>query len=216
MKIAIVGTRTFDNLSVMKFLLKEYSIEGKSLLEYKENFSIISGGAEGVDTLAEKYAEHYGFTIEVIKPDYDRFGKLAPLERNSEIALRADVCIAFVNETSRGTWDTIKKFKNLQKPVKVFDVSDKGLNESGLEDWVTDPKDHEERRRGGELSFPAAMPRYRLAFDVGSLGNKTADFVEGGYFHYREEAEFMKNMLLDKVESLYSNVRAYIYEMGLE
>lgn len=114
MKLAIVGSR---GITVENFA--EYIPEGVT--------EIVSGGARGVDTSAACYARERGIALKEFLPDYDRYGKGAPLRRNDEIAAYADAALAFWDGASRGTAYTIKAFERLGKPVTVIrlDVSSK-------------------------------------------------------------------------------------------
>jgi hypothetical protein len=60
---------------------------------------IVSGGADGVDRDAERYAVAVGLPMRRITPDYDRYGDAAPHVRNRQIVDCADVVIA--------VWDAI-------------------------------------------------------------------------------------------------------------
>ena len=42
-----------------------------------ETTEIISGGAKGIDTLAEKYADENNIPKLIIKPEYAKYGKSA-------------------------------------------------------------------------------------------------------------------------------------------
>lgn len=86
---------------------------------------IVSGGARGADTLAERYASERGIKMLVIKPDWDRHGKSAGLIRNRDIIAQADVVIAFWDGDSPGTKYAIDYSKKLGK--KLYVVSTKGL-----------------------------------------------------------------------------------------
>ncbi len=66
-------------------------------------FVILSGGAKGVNTLAERYAEEKGMEIEIFKADWKRYGKGAVYLRNVEIWKAADLGIAFWDGQSKGT-----------------------------------------------------------------------------------------------------------------
>ncbi len=91
MKVAIVGSRGIE-----KFNLKKVMPKGVT--------AIVSGGARGVDTLAEKYAKKHKLELLVFKPEYDKYpGKIAPLKRNNTIVDNADVVIAIWDGVSRGT-----------------------------------------------------------------------------------------------------------------
>jgi hypothetical protein len=83
---------------------------------------IVSGGADGADSLAEVYHVEKQFLLEplIFYPDYKTYGKPAVFIRNSQIANACDYLIAFWDGKSTGTLDTIKKAKKLQKPVKII------------------------------------------------------------------------------------------------
>lgn len=109
MKIAIIGSR---NLEVND--LENY-VFGAS--------EIVSGGARGIDTCAEKYASEKGIKLKVFLPDYKRYGKGAPLKRNLEIIEYADRVIAFWDGKSRGTKFVIDQCEKINKPVEVVLVN---------------------------------------------------------------------------------------------
>ncbi|MBO4811735.1 MAG: DNA-processing protein DprA [Prevotella sp.] len=110
MKLAIVGTR---NPSV------PYD-EWKKLFSIENVTEIVSGGAKGIDTYAEQLALESNIKLKVFKPDYKKFGRNATILRNNEIAEYCDRVIAFPSTESRGTYDTIKKARMMNKSVKVI------------------------------------------------------------------------------------------------
>lgn len=120
MRLAIVGTRKFTNYEL--FLEK---LETHYPLAFDPRYiEIVSGGAKGVDTLAEQFAKNRELKMKVFKPDYSRFGKGAPLVRNGQIVEYADVCVAFIDDESRGTKYTIEKFRNANKKVVIIFFSE--------------------------------------------------------------------------------------------
>ena len=94
MKIAIIGSRKINDIDLEKLVPKEAT-------------EIISGGAGGVDTLAERYAAEYRLPLTVYRPDYRQFKKGAPLKRNLQIVDEADGVVAVWDGESRGTRYTI-------------------------------------------------------------------------------------------------------------
>ena len=107
MKIAIIGSRSLTNVDISKYL--------------PENITeIISGGAKGIDSLAEQYADKNGIAKTIIRPDYKRYKRGAPLKRNKEIVQLADKIIALWDGTSRGTKFTIDCAKRLGKDIDVY------------------------------------------------------------------------------------------------
>jgi len=83
---------------------------------------IISGGAIGVDTAAEKYAQGKGLAFRKILPDYKLFGKRAPLVRDTQIVKEADLVLAFWDMESRGTSFTISECIRLGVEVKIIRI----------------------------------------------------------------------------------------------
>lgn len=112
MKLAIVGSRTFTNYELLhKIILANYKI--------KDIGEIISGGAIGSDTLAERFAKQYSIKITVLKPDWKKFGRGAGVIRNRDIINEATHVIAFWDGKSPGTKNSIDIAKKLNKPVII-------------------------------------------------------------------------------------------------
>ena len=80
---------------------------------------IISGGASGIDAYAAQLSKDLNIPLLEFKPDYKTYGRGAPLQRNTLIVENSDVVIAFPSESSKGTYDTIRKAKQLNKTVRV-------------------------------------------------------------------------------------------------
>ena len=111
--LAIVGSRKFDDYDFICEKINE-NID-MSIIK-----SIISGGAIGVDKLAERFADDNGLPIKVLKPDYKKYKdrpKYAPIARNRIIAEECDVMIAFYYDDSNGTKDAMTYAKSIGKEV---------------------------------------------------------------------------------------------------
>ena len=107
MKVAIIGSRNLVNVEISKYIPENVT-------------EIISGGAKGIDTLAEEWADKNGVPKTIIKPKYERYRRGAPLKRNEKIVERADLIIALWDGKSRGTKFTIDYAKKLKKEVKIY------------------------------------------------------------------------------------------------
>ena len=105
MKIAVVGSR---NITVSDI--------GKYILDGKE---IVSGGAVGVDSCASEYAKANGLKLTVFLPQYEHYGRAAPIVRNREIVDYADKIIAFWDGTSKGTLSVIKYAEKTGKECEI-------------------------------------------------------------------------------------------------
>ena len=77
MKLLIVGSRSIKDFDLTPHIPNETSL-------------IISGGAIGVDTLAEKYADNHSISKIIIKQQYNIYGRGAPIKRNEEMVDMAD------------------------------------------------------------------------------------------------------------------------------
>ena len=77
----------------------------------KKNTVIVSGGAKGADSLAEKYAADNGIEIKVFPAEWGKYGRSAGPIRNKKMLdfISADgnaLVIAFWHSKSRGTKNT--------------------------------------------------------------------------------------------------------------
>ena len=106
MKIAIVGSR---NVTVSDI--------GKYVSDAEE---IVSGGAVGVDCCVAEYAKENGIRLTEFLPQYERYGRAAPIVRNKEIVDYSDKIIAFWNGTSKGTLSVIKYAQKTGKPCEII------------------------------------------------------------------------------------------------
>lgn len=122
MKVAVIGSRTFNDYELMCKTLKQFDIT-----------EIVSGSAKGADTLAEKYAKENSILTKLFPADwndmsepcivgenkYGKYNKLAGHKRNTLIVEYCDCVVAFWNGSS-GTADSINKAKNLNKRVIII------------------------------------------------------------------------------------------------
>ena len=85
---------------------------------------IISGGASGIDTLAEKYADEHRISKHVIRPKYHLYKKAAPIKRNREMVVLADAVLVIWDGESKGALSTINFAKECNKPVTVVNLKE--------------------------------------------------------------------------------------------
>ena len=74
-----------------------------------------------MDTSAREYALAHGIKLTEFLPDYEQYGRNAPLRRNIDIIARADVVLAFWDGKSGSTKFVIDNCKKVGMPVKVFE-----------------------------------------------------------------------------------------------
>ena len=120
MKIAFVGSRTFkdtewDDDSLICRIVRETFCDPV----YRDR-EFVSGGAKGVDSIAEKYARGHGVKCHIFLPDWEQYGKSAGFIRNKLIIDAADKVIAFWDGKSKGTKSSIDLAINAGKPVDVY------------------------------------------------------------------------------------------------
>jgi len=108
MKVAIIGSRHVKNPRiVLNKIIEELP---------QECTEIVSGGAEGADKLAEKFAKDNG----------DKFTEISsesPLEKSQKLADYADCLIAFWDCASKGTAIIISTFTKVSKHVKIICIN---------------------------------------------------------------------------------------------
>lgn len=116
LKLAIVGSRDFTNY-------KRFSREILGLYFLDEIDLIISGGAFGADTMADKFAVENEIDFLRKPAKWKKLGRRAGFVRNEYIIREADEVIAFQKNKSKGTQNSIEWAKKLKKKLTVIDVS---------------------------------------------------------------------------------------------
>ena len=109
MKVAVVGSRGFDDYPLLKETLSNHQIT-----------RIISGGARGADSLAEQFAREHNIQTDIYRPDWKSYGRAAGPKRNRTIVENSDKIIAFWDGESKGTKSSIDLAKKLGKEVIVI------------------------------------------------------------------------------------------------
>ena len=107
MKLAVIGSR-----GIIVEDIERYLPDGID--------EIVSGGARGADLCAKEYAKKNDIKYTEFLPDYNRYGRAAPIKRNDEIINYADEIIAFWDGASKGTQYTVKRAQKLGKKVTVI------------------------------------------------------------------------------------------------
>ena len=107
MKIAVVGSRGLKVNDLGRYLPAGVT-------------EIVSGGARGIDTCAREYAEKNRIKLTEFLPQYEKYGRSAPLKRNLQIIDYADLVLAFWDGKSKGTKYVIEQCKKQNKEIKIF------------------------------------------------------------------------------------------------
>lgn len=111
MKIAVIGSRGFNDYDKLK----------TSLEEYKDTSTLfVSGGAKGADSLGERWARENNIPVKIFYPDWDKHGKSAGYKRNIDIVDNADIVVAFHDGISKGTQHSIDLAKSKSKELIII------------------------------------------------------------------------------------------------
>jgi len=113
-RVGVVGCRYCNDYAIIKKELD--ALHSKTRIDL-----IVSGGAKGVDTLAEKWARENNIPCKVYLPNL-AWGKKGYAMRNQQIVDLATHLLAFPSEQSKGTLITINMAKKSGIPVNVIKI----------------------------------------------------------------------------------------------
>ena len=106
MKLLIVGSRSITDFDLSPYISADVD-------------TIISGGAGGIDSLAEQYADLHRLSKYILRPRYDLYGRAAPLKRNEQMVDMADAVLIIWDGRSKGTQYTLKYANKINKPITL-------------------------------------------------------------------------------------------------
>lgn len=118
MKLAIVGSRilpeTDENLAKMTEIIRR-NISGIT--------EVVSGGARGADTLADRFARQEKIPFVLFEADWEKYHRAAGPLRNAKVVNYCDKLIAFYinEEKSKGTRDAVKRAKAEKKLLVTYE-----------------------------------------------------------------------------------------------
>ena len=112
MKLAVVGSRTFNDYKLLKEKIDEINKETPIK-------KIVSGGAIGADKLGEFYAQENHIKTKIFIPDWKKYGRGAGIIRNEDIVKKSDHVIAFWDGKSKGTLSSINLAKKYDKILTI-------------------------------------------------------------------------------------------------
>lgn len=112
-RVAIVGSREFHSADLVPHVLSR-------LLEQNGPFAVISGAAQGVDSLAAKWGNQNNLEVVEYPADWANDDKSAGVKRNAQIIGDCDCVLAFWDGISVGTADSIKRARKAGLPLQVF------------------------------------------------------------------------------------------------
>ena len=109
MKLLIAGSRSIVDFDLTGLVPTETEL-------------IISGGARGIDTVAERYADEHGIKKQIVRPSYELYGRAAPIKRNEVMVDMADYVLIIWDGKSKGTKYTADYAVKKNKIVKIIRV----------------------------------------------------------------------------------------------
>jgi predicted Rossmann fold nucleotide-binding protein DprA/Smf involved in DNA uptake len=115
--VAVVGSRELNLAGIVQRVIEALPA----------GVTVVSGGARGVDTMAEVLARGRGLAVEVFAPAWRTHGRRAGLIRNDAIVARAEVVVAVWDGRSAGTRHTVEQARRAGKPVLVVESAAEGL-----------------------------------------------------------------------------------------
>lgn len=125
-RLLVTGSRTWtDEGMVYTELFKAFLDLGGP----EQEITLVHGAAKGADIVAAKiWAERAGMPIEPHRAMWEMFGKRAGIQRNQEmVALGADLCLAFIRDSSTGASHCAAIAEEKGIPVRYFrEVSNLG------------------------------------------------------------------------------------------
>ena len=115
MKIAIIGSRDYENYTEMYNYIK-------SKININDISKVVSGGARGADAMGEWFAKENNIKTEIYLPDWNKYGRGAGFVRNKQIIENAEIIFAFLKNNSNGTKNSIMIARKLNRQLFVLNI----------------------------------------------------------------------------------------------
>lgn len=112
-RVIIAGGRDYHNYDTLLEAIEEAPFRITT---------VVCGGAKGVDSLGERYAQEMNLPIQYFYPDWDLHGRAAGPIRNGKMAENADALLAIWDGKSRGTKNMIETARKRKLLVYVKEV----------------------------------------------------------------------------------------------
>ena len=115
--IAVIGSRNYSNYPQFRKIMI------RLIQSIQDEITIISGGANGADSLAEQFANEFSYPIKIFKAEWDKYGKSAGYKRNYTIWENSSLGIAFWDGRSKGTSHSFNIARQQNKKLYIFNFS---------------------------------------------------------------------------------------------
>lgn len=117
-KVIVAGGRDFDDYEYLKEKLDE-TFKSLGNLD-TQPIEIISGMADGADTLGIKYAEEHKLTMVLYPANWKKYPRMAGILGNMNMLVTATHLVAFWDGKSHGTKHMIEIAKDKGIPVWIY------------------------------------------------------------------------------------------------
>jgi YspA, cpYpsA-related SLOG family len=111
MKVIITGSHSFTDYQCLCQVLAP---------DRHRITQVLTGGTRGAELLGYRWAWKHAVRHQRFRADWERFGKVAGVRRNHQMAQAGDVLVVFGNQTSPGTAHLIQCMQQLSKPVVII------------------------------------------------------------------------------------------------
>jgi len=113
MRVLVCGSRHFNDYELLEDVLKQYDIR-----------RIIHGAARGADSMAARYGEEHGITVEAYPANWAEHGGAAGPIRNVAMLKggNPDMVVAFLAPNSKGTKHMIEISQKAGIPVEIVNI----------------------------------------------------------------------------------------------
>jgi hypothetical protein len=123
-RLLVTGSRSWDDEGVIQYALSEILFHNKTMI-------LVHGACPtGADRIADEWAAARNMyparpvTVERHPADWEKYGRAAGFRRNAEmVRLRADLCLAFILDASRGATHTADLAEKASIPVRRYERS---------------------------------------------------------------------------------------------
>lgn len=116
--LAIVGSRSITDQQFVNRIFNAFKFM------FGNPNKVISGGAKGIDSFGEQWADLNNIEKIIFKPDWDTYGKRAGFIRNEDIIKNCDVCLAIWDGESNGTKHDIQLCEENKKELVLFNYKE--------------------------------------------------------------------------------------------
>jgi hypothetical protein len=118
-KLAIIGSRSFSDEKRL-FKVIEAIKTGFISAKFQKKAIIISGGANGADSLGAKFARENSLRLVEFPAHWKNLGKSAGFQRNEDIIINSDIVLAAWDGESKGTAHSLFLAKKHKKSTYVM------------------------------------------------------------------------------------------------